>query len=305
MAEYGIGTYGAGPYSADGAGAIAEWGIQWRGALWGYPASNWALTSLNGWNSWTMRGSNVERPARHGSFPGLKRINERVIEAELTAMADDWTMLPALRAICAYDEDPVEEELVIWAGDAFPMLVHGRLERQAIPTDHEWSVGHHRAVLQWTCSDPRRYSITESTSLTIGLPSAGPVGLNFPLTFPLAFGSGGSSNSTIVANAGDVATWPIFTITGPVTGPVITNSTTGQKLQFSPSFTVGAGQTLVIDTDQRAVTLDGVSRSGELVTREWFPLPPARSGSTTITFSGSGAYSPSAGLVAKWRDAYS
>jgi hypothetical protein len=48
-----------------------------------------------------------------------------------------------------------------------------RLERRAIPTDHEWSVGNHRCTLQWVATDPRRYSLAEYTSPLVGLPAPG------------------------------------------------------------------------------------------------------------------------------------
>lgn len=277
----------------------ADWQVEWRGVLWGDTAT-WAITALEGWHGWTMRGSNAERPGRHGSFPGLKRVNERTIEVELTAMADDWSLLRGLRAACAYAEDPVEEELVVWAGDDDPQYVMARLERLAIPTDHEWSIGHHRATLQFVASDPKRYSVEEHQSALIGLPAAGPTGLVFPLTFPLSFGAGGSSNLVTVTNAGDVATWSTLLVFGPVDGATITDQASGRKLQFAPTFEIALGQTMTIDTDARSVTVDGVGRSGDLVTREWFPLAP---GDNTLVFTGSGAYDPSAGLQVRWRDA--
>lgn len=280
----------------------ADLQIEWRGTLWGWPATNVGVTDFSGWFGWTLRGSNAERPARHGTFPGRKRANERVVEVELTVFEEDTSALAAIRAATAYAEDPVEEELVVWAGTDAPQYVMARLERFAIPTDFDWSVGHHRATLQWVASDPRRYSVAEHTSSLVGLPAAGPSGLTFPLTFPLAFGTGSASNSTTVNNVGDSPTWPTFVITGPVTGPIVTNSTTGRKLQFASSFEVEAGQTMTIDTDSRSVTVDGVGRNGDLTVREWFPLNP---GDTGITFAGTGAYDPAAGLTVRWRDCFS
>lgn len=278
----------------------ADLQVEWRGVLWGWPATSVGVTDLKGWFDYSLRGSNADRPGRHGTMPGLKRGNERVVEVELTSLDDDEAILESIRAATTLDEDPVEEPLVVWAGTAEPRYVRARLERRAIPTDFDWSVGHHRAVLQWTVTDPRLYSVAEHESSLVGLPAAGPTGLVFPLTFPLAFGAGGSSNSTTVTNAGDTATWPTFVITGPVAGPTITTAT-GRKLQFASSFEVAAGSTMTVDTFARGVTVDGVSRSGDLIVRDWFPLPP---GDTRLTFAGSGAYDPAAGLRVRWRDSW-
>lgn len=285
------------------AGALitAEYEVEWRGVLWGWPASYAAVTNLDGWLSYELRGSNIDRPLRHGSYPGLKRMGERTIEVELTSMTDDPTVLAAIRAATVPDEDPVEEPLAIWAGTTEPQRVMARLERRAIPTDFEWSVGHHRCALQWVATDPRRYSIAEYTSGMVGLPAPGIGGLSFPLSFPLSFGTPGIPGVITVTNAGEAVTWPTYTVTGPVTGPVITNTTSGKVLQWASSFELAAGQTMVVDTDSRSVVVDGVARRDALQVADWGPL---LLGDNVIVFNGSGSYDPAAGLVIKWRSSW-
>lgn len=278
----------------------ADLELEWRNTLFGWPATTIGITDLQGWYGYTLRGNNIERPSRHGTHPGLKRANERVIEVELTALDDDPTALTTIRTATALDEDPIEEPLVLRAGLATPQYVLARLERFHIPTDADWSYGHHRATLQWIATDPRRYSVTEHTE-SIGLPLGATGGLTLPATFPLAFGSGTGGGQLILTNAGDTSTWPTFTVTGPVTGPLITNTTTGRLLQFAAGFTVEDGQTMTVDTDARSVTINGVSRRDALVIAQWFPLTP---GDTTVTFAGTGAYDPAASFAASWRDAW-
>ncbi len=210
--------------------------VEWRSNLWGGTDAAVAMTGLDGWLNWQLRGSNADRPGRHGSFPGLKRLTERTVEVELTSMSDDAALLSAIRTATVPEEDPVEEPLVIWAGTTEPQRVMARLERRAIPTDYDWSVGHHRCTLQWVATDPRRYSLAEYTSPMIGLVSPGIGGLSFPMSFPLSFGTPGTPGVLTVTNAGEAVTWPTYVITGPVTGPIVTNVTTGTTLQWAPSF---------------------------------------------------------------------
>lgn len=280
------------------------WQVEWRGTLWGHPATTVGVSGLVGWLDLPgLRGNNADRPSRHGSLPGQKRATERVVEVELTVIGDDPTALAGIRSVTGLDEDPIEEPLVIWAGTDAPQMVTARLERRAVPTDQDWSVGYHRATLQWVASDPKRYGVTANSPAGVGLPTAPVGGLAFPLSFPLAFGSGAGAGGLLsLPNAGNAAVWPTLTVTGPVTGPVITNTTTGQRLQFDPTFVVAAGQTMTIDTDLRAVTVAGVSRRDRLILAEWFPLPA--SSTTTVTFSSTGTYDPAASLSATWRDGY-
>lgn len=288
----------------------AVWQVEWRETLWGN-ATSYALTDLVGWSDKpALRGSNADRPGRHGGIPGRKVAEARTIEAELTVDADtmtdgvvDFTLLNALEDVCAYTEDPEEEDLVIWAGFSAPLLVRARLERAAVPSDHEWSVGHHRARLQWVATDPRRYSVTEEVSPVLGMPGGVSSGITVPVVFPVTFGTGVSAGSITIQNAGNAATWPTFTLTGPLSAPTITNSTTGQQLRFAPSYVLADGDTMVIDTDARSVTIGGgVSRRDALIVADWFPLPPRED--VLLTLSSTGAYDASAGLVVSWRNAW-
>jgi len=278
------------------------WQVEWRGLLLGWPATSVTLSDLSGWLDLpAVRSGNVDRPSRHGGFPGQNRARQRVIEAKFTLAAEDPAMLPAIRAATALDEDPAEEPLVIWCGTEQPQLVFARVERRAVPTDHDFSVGHERATIQWVSTSALRYSVAEQQQ-AIGLPAGGSGGLVFPLVFPLTLGGGAGGGLMALENIGDAAAWPQWTVTGPVTGPIITNPVTGQRLVFDPAFVVAAGQHLVIDTEQRWVELDGVTRRDRLFTAEWFPL--AKEAVTPVQFTSVGAYDAAASLTGRWRHSW-
>lgn len=275
--------------------------LEWRGWLVGTPLTNVTFAGLTGWLDLpAMRGTDADRPGRHGTFPGQKRLSGRTVEVELTVAYPDPDALAALRAATVLDEDPAEEPLVIWDGTPQARLVYARVERRNIPQDWAFSIGHERATVQWVTTDPRQYSVAEQTA-TIGLPAAGSGGLSFPIAFPLDFGSGVSGGQLTLTNSGDALTWPTFDITGPVAGPVITDTDTGQILQFDPTFEVPAGQTLTVESDARAVTLNGVPRGDKLTVRQWFGLQP---GDNHIIFSSAGAFDPAASLTVRWRHSW-
>jgi hypothetical protein len=104
-----------------------------------------------------------------------------------------------------------------------------------------------------------------------------------------------------VTNSGEAVSWPTYVVTGPVTGPVINNVTAGRILQWASSFTLEAGQEMVIDTDARSVTINGAARRDTLTVAEWAPLAV---GENVITFNGTGTYDPAAGLVVKHRSSW-
>lgn len=77
-------------------------------------------------------------------------------------------------------------------------------------------------------------------------------------------GFGGSDLLATVDNAGDVETWPVFTVTGPATEVRWHNLTTGTVWRID---SLAAGQTLVVDTTPgvRTVSIDGRNAYGRLV----------------------------------------
>jgi hypothetical protein len=278
--------------------------VEWRSTILG-GTSMWRLDTLSGWLDLPdFRGDDQPRPSRHGMFPNATLMSKRVVTATFQTKGVALSGFPggvaALQALTAPSESPVEEPLVIQLNGQ-KWLCNARLKKRALNVDKVYAVGYTTLALQWEATDPKLYSPSLHTMST-GLATAASTGLVFPLQFPLDFGSGPTGGYLSgVTNAGWVAAWPQFSITGPVTGPTITNHDTGDRLMFNPSFVVAAGQQLTIDTDLRQVALQGVQANGQLFTRSWFPLLPGVP--TRIDFAQLGTYDPAATLTVSWRDA--
>lgn len=278
--------------------------IEWRGNLLG-AGTNYRYVDLQGWLDLPdFRGDDQPRPSRHGMFPSASLMGKRVVTYDYllgkgVTLANFPAAVAALQAMTAPTEDPQEEPLVVQLAGA-KWLSNVRCKKRSIPTDKQFALGYTQGAIQWEATDPRLYSPALHTIAT-GLVQAATTGLPFPLVSPLDFGAGGSGGFLTATNIGNLATWPTYTLTGPVTGPIITNHSTGQQLVFKPTFVVAAGQTLTIDSDLRQVTLQGVSVSNALVVRQWFPLLPGVV--TRIDLASTGAYSSAVQLTALWRDA--
>jgi hypothetical protein len=101
-------------------------------------------------------------------------------------------------------------------------------------------------------------------------------------------------------NAGTITTWPIFTITGPINSPIITNTVTGEDLRFSNN--LAAGSTMIIDTLNRTIKSGATNLYGSLTfaTSEWFGMLP---GANSFTLSGSSTTAATQ-LRVDWNDAW-
>ena len=133
------------------------------------------------------------------------------------------------------------------------------------------------------------------------VPDAGG-GFTFPLTFP-ASTTAESDRSVAASVGGSMRTWPVVTVHGPVTDPVVE---VGADVRFALRTALGAGESIVIDTRpwSRTVTRGGASVAGLLSpysTRlSAASLPP---GVYEVVLRGVSAEGTATAEVA-WRDAY-
>jgi hypothetical protein len=277
--------------------------LEWRSLLIGR-GTPYEITTLTGWDGAPApRHLSADRPGRHGALPGELRAGLRIIEADIQIghipLSTDAfrAARSALRAALAWDENPVEEPLVVML-DGVATQVSARVMNFEIPTENQYDQGYQTAAIQWAASDPRRYSVTLQQAST-GLPSASSSGIAFPIAFPIDFGPGQAGGTIVLTNSGNTPTWPIFEITGPVTGPVITDTETGRAIRFNTGFEIVTGQTLRIDSDLGTVSIGPVSRRNELAAADWFPIPAGTSRQIRFT-----ATAGTGQLTGYARDAY-
>lgn len=120
--------------------------------------------------------------------------------------------------------------------------------------------------------DPRIYASSISSVVTSFGGDAG-LGFAFSFAFNINFGGGATPGGTNVTNDGNRPTPVEFIITGPVTSPVITNTTSGHVMAFN--ITLATGETLTINTRDRTVYLNGnVNRRNLMTNADWFMLEP-------------------------------
>jgi hypothetical protein len=104
-----------------------------------------------------------------------------------------------------------------------------------------------RAILTLKSTDPLWYDVVPNV-LTL---SSGAATSFFPGTPFRLTSSGIFSSPAPIVNDGDVEAWPIWTIQGPANNIVLRNLDTAERIEFLTSFSVAAGETLVIDTRER------------------------------------------------------
>ncbi len=153
-----------------------------------------------------------------------------------------------------------------------------------------WDENAFQEALRFVAHDPLFFDPTEVVSaFVLGLDSD----LVFPITFPIQFGSGEVSDTLNLTYVGTWKTFPTIVIVGPLENPIITNVTTGEKLEFA--IDIPAGRTITIDlaygvktvvNDLGANLIGNLSADSNLATWHLAPDPEAPGGLNVITLTG-------------------
>lgn len=153
--------------------------------------------------------------------------------------------------------------------------------------------------------DPFVYSDTlfsASTSPLTGGGTAGGVAL--PHAFPFSFGEYTAGGEVTVTNSGNVNSYPVVRVYGPITAPTLRNLTTGSVLSF-PGLSVSAGSYAALDMAAETARLDDLASSPlirylDVASSEFWPLIP---GSNIVRLTGS-SFSSATNATVLYRHAF-
>jgi hypothetical protein len=238
--------------------------------------SNIQFAQIDGLRDMTQIVSgDVPIPRMDGAFPGVNTLGERILVltfAVFSPVVAFETILEQLTAAFQPISNPSAQQVLqfMLPGWASPRQVTGRPTKGAIPIDLDFQFNVEEAIaIEFTCSDPLVYdSVLQSASAGLPSPTAG---LTFNATPNFVFGAstGGSFQLT---NSGTYNAPFVVTITGPCTNPLLKIG----SLYLGFTVTLGATDTLVIDTAAQTATLNGTAdRTGTILTGSiWLTLAP-------------------------------
>jgi len=101
-----------------------------------------------------------------------------------------------------------------------------------------------RCVVPLRAADPTYYDPT-AQAVTFGVGGGGGAWA-IPWAIPWSIGAATVDQTRSIAYAGTWRSYPIITINGPINSPVITNQTTGDKLDFT-GYNIAGGASVTID----------------------------------------------------------
>lgn len=267
--------------------------------------SNYLITNIDGWEDRpeTTNGS-TPHPRRLGSWVGGLSSVKRVVTVDLTVLGDrtndNLTTLPKRNLSKAFAMDDNESPLMLDLGYGLdPEIIFARVTAFGLPTTRGYGQQQHASV-EFTATDPRRYSIQTNTATT---------GMPVPLrgeAYPIAYGrytqevTPRDRGEAIVQNIGNSPSPATYQIVGPTQNPTVTVMGSGgyqRRIQFNVN--LASGEVLIGQSANGTVTVGGAERRGitSSALMEDMDIP---AGVSTVRLGGSGS---SAKLTVSWRDA--
>lgn len=243
------------------------------------PANGWWLQGVDGDGVPKLIQQSVQTPNRDGATYVRTLLDQRFLLVRVTMNGSDWAGYRIKRRQLVAAMNPkLGLGLFDYSDDSGTTYTIPAVLEDGIGFDAPLNPTTHPLTLNLRCPDPAlRVSPQNSQSLTT--PGAG---LATPISVPVTLTP--SLQTGTFANAGDLDSYPLLTITAGALGcsaPVITNTTTGKR-SYWPSLTLTAGQVLSIDMDARTATVGGVNamsyRSAD--SESW----PLATGNNTVTF---------------------
>lgn len=240
--------------------------------------------------------------SRDGGLDGPQSIGPRVLPIQGMMVARDpgtlRNKIRALRAKLGPRKRVVWDQYDFGATRRMGMVCRSQGDFVATPTAGN-ALGGVAVVVSFTliaANPPWKVGTGTADFIDIGLPASEVTGRTYSKTYSYTYGAATNPGGTGTAiNAGDIASWPVLEITGPVDNPVITNESTGYSFMVSGIIT--AGNIVTIDSRTGVVT----PANYRLVGRPWSLIP----GPNFIRWrASSGSFDPNANLRVIWRSTW-
>ena len=175
--------------------------------------------------------------------------------------------------------------------------VNARVRGSMSSIDPDYTFGYIKSSYTFFCPDPRVYNDTQQTaSLTV----SNALGRTYNRIYNLVYGYGSSGATTTVTNNGWATTYPVITLNGPIVNPTVGNSTTGNYITVTGSYS--NTDSVVIDLDSKLITVNGAAARNLVAgTSTWYGAAP---GNNSFYLTGSGTLAGTTAATVSWRSAF-
>jgi len=282
--------------------SLNYYSFAFNGFVFGGANSPYQITMVDGLEGLpTLRVQDANRGYQDGMFSGRDFLGGRTITIQMQILPGNGQTAPqnfnTLQTALIPQQSgttPLQFQLSPAGGLQF---INARVRSRKTVVDPDYTYGLIRAEYTFFCPDPRYY---DNTTQTATMTYTTPTGRTYPRVYPLTYGGGSNTQSVQITNSGYINTYPVITIYGPVTNPVVGNSTTNQAISFN--YTMAQSDIITIDLLNRTVLLNGnPARNLLLGSSQWFAAQP---GVNQFYFVGTGTTYGITNATVQWNNAY-
>lgn len=204
------------------------------------------LIGDDGWGMTPLRRLSERGPLQHGETDRDFRLDARVGAIVLLIEGADEDALYTRREMMLNLFAPAGEPLSLrWTYPSRTRQIDVHLSGGMEMGQGQRGVWNQKVAITLRAPDPTFYD-PAGAAATFALGGGGDA-LEIPLEVPMVVGASTIDASAVVTNDGNWLSYPhLIRITGPIEDAVITNSTTGEKLDFT-GVTLGGGETIDLD----------------------------------------------------------
>ena len=273
--------------------ALNYYSFQFGSFVFGGSASPFQIMDVDGLGLPELRVQDDNRGYNDGMFSGRDFLSGRTLTFTINIFGDAVRNAQQNLALFNAAMIPQQSGTTALSFQLAPTdsvkTLNARVRSRRVLIDPDYTYGYIRTQVTMFAPNPKYYDLASTTAtITPSVLS----GRTYNRVYNLLYGGGSNSASTTIVNNGSWTTYPLVTITGPITNPTLTNITTNQSL--SVTTTLLATDSLVLDLENRNVLLNGSSARNLLTgSSQWFGAAP---GSSVYTLSGT-SFSPGVTLA--------
>ena len=281
---------------------LNPYSFAFNGFVFGGANSPYQILSVDGLKALpSLRVQDSDRGYQDGTISGRDFLNARTVTMIIQIMSGNglsaqanYNLLQAALQPQQNGTSPLQFQLA--PGDNF-QYVNARVRKAMATVDPDYTYGKIKAQYEFYCPDPRYYDYTTQTA---NMTPTQPLGRTYNRTYNLTFGGGSQTQTATVLNNGDTTTYPIITIYGPVTNPVVGSTTSSQALSFN--YTMIQSDVISIDLQYKTILLNGNPARNLLKgSSQWFAAAP---GTNLFYFTGSATTIGQTNATVQWNNAY-
>ena len=273
-----------------------------NGQVFGGAGSPYQIQSVDGLEALPgIRNQDDNRGYHDGMFTGRDFLNGRTISIIFNTFGDS-------NGSAQTNYNTIQRVLLPQTSGTTPLyfkmpniatseqFIQARVRALRTTVDPNYTYGYITSQVDFFCPDPNYYN---NNLQTANMLISAALGRTYNKTFNYTYGGGSSSVTTTISNIGWATTYPNITIQGPITNPIIGDTTSGNTLYFTGTYS--ALDTLEIDLYNQLITLNGAPARNLLISGTWFDAPP---GNSNFFFTGTGTLAGTTQATVSWYSAY-